>query len=149
MTTFLRAAVGVVALAAAGCSGGSVTVTGKVAYQGKPVVFGSVVVIGKDGLPKAGLIEPDGTFRIAGVVPGSVQVAVSSPPPPGAAPAPKPRGGRTGGDWEDDEKILPTVAGDPAVAKAWFPIPDRYGDPAKSGLTATVGSGQPLDLDLK
>ena len=35
------------------------------------------------------------------------------------------------------------------MIKSWFAIPDKYGDPAKSELTAEVKSGQPLDIDLK
>jgi len=146
MTAFLRTALGIALLAATGC-GGTADVAGKVTFQGKPVVFGTVVVIGSDGIPKSGAIQPDGTYRVRGVKTGTAQVTVSSPPPPGVATAGKKKGGR---DEDDDRR--PADAGNavsPEVAKGWFAIPDKYADPARSGLTAEVKSGQPVDIDLK
>lgn len=136
-------------LALAGCGGGTASVSGKVTFQGKPVVYGTVVLIGADGLPRSGQIQPDGTFTVPGVAVGTAKAAVSSPPPPGAEPAKKAaRGGR---DAEDDERAPPPPPApvDPAVVKGWFPLPEKYGDPDKSGLTVQVGSGQPADFDLK
>lgn len=145
MTTAPRAAAAFAVLALAGCGPATADVAGKVTYQGKPVVFGSVVVIGANGIPKSGSIQPDGSYRVSGVATGPGQVAVSSPMPPGLAPVKK-RAAR-----DDDEKP-PADAGksvSPDIAKAWVALPEKYSDPAKSGLTAQVGSGQPLDLELK
>lgn len=149
MTRLPRAAVAAALLALAGCGGSTATVSGKVTYQGKPVVFGSVVLIGADGLPKNGQIQPDGTFTVAGVAVGTAKVAVSSPMPPGAETGKKSAAG--GKDAGDDDKIPPAGGSgvDPAVAKAWFPLPEKYGDPEKSGLTVTVGDGKPVQFDLK
>jgi hypothetical protein len=131
-------------LAAAGC-GGTVDVSGKVTYQGKPVVFGTVVLIGPDGVPKSGPIKPDGTFRVDGVKVGTAKVAVSSPPPPGAQTARKPRGGREG----DDKPPPDEAPADPEVIRNWVALPEKYTHPAQSGLTADVQSGRPLELELK
>lgn len=144
MRTLLQAAVGVAVLTAAGCGGGTADLSGKVAFQGKPVVFGSVVVIGADGVPKSGVIQPDGTFRVDGVRAGSVKITVSSPPPPGAAAAKK------GREDIDPSKVLKEAPVNPEVAKNWFPIPDRYADPDKSGLGQSLSPGSnQIDLDLK
>jgi hypothetical protein len=120
-----------------------------VTYQGKPVVFGTVVVVGPDGLPKSGPIQPDGTYRVAGVRAGAAKVTVTSPAPPGATPpgGPKPRVGR------DADERKPDDAGEavnPEVAKNWFPLPDKFGDLEKSGLSYTLQPGSnPIDIDLK
>src|SRR3954469_14066774 len=66
---------------AAFASGGSATVTGKVTMLGRPVVWGSVVLVGADGHSAAGRIEPDGTFTVANAPTGEVVVSVSSPDP--------------------------------------------------------------------
>jgi hypothetical protein len=150
MTPLLRIAVGVAVLAAAGC-GGTVDVAGKVTYKGKPVMYGTVLLIGADGIPKSGAIQPDGTYQVDGVKPGPAKATVSSPAPPGspAAIAADQRAGRGGRDPNDDRKVAEAQPVSPEVAKGWFPIPDKYADPLKSGLTADVKSGQPVDLDLK
>ncbi len=59
-------------------------------------------------------------------------VGVSSPDP---RPHAKPRGG-----GEDRAAVAPPAG--------WFPLPDKFADPATSGLTLQVGGG-PADLDLK
>lgn len=149
MSILIRTAAVAFALAAAGCGGGTVDVVGKVTHNGKPVVYGTVVLVGSDGLPKSGPIQPDGSFRVAGVATGTAKVSVSSPQPPGAAaPARKPRGGR---DADDEERTPPPAVApaDPEVIKGWFPLPEKYGDPAKSDLVVEVKGGQPIDLDLK
>lgn len=146
MRTLLPIALGLAALASAGC-GGAATVEGKVTYQGKPVVYGTVVVIGPDNLPKSGTIQTDGSYRVSGVKPGAAKLSVSSPPPPGAQVARKPRGGREAD--QDEPKADGVTPASPEVIKAWFPLPDKYADPAQSGLTADVRSGQSVNLDLK
>jgi hypothetical protein len=147
MRTLLTIALGLAAVAAVGC-GGTTSVEGKVSYQGKPVAFGSVVVIGTDNIPKSGAIQPDGGYRVSGVKPGPVKLGVSSPPPPGAQVARKARLGR---DADDDERRPADEErpASPEVLKAWFPLPGKYADPTQSGLTADVRSGQPVNLELK
>jgi hypothetical protein len=146
MRTLIGTAVGVAFLAAAGCGGGTADVAGKVTYQGKPVVFGTVLVIGPDGVPKSGAIQRDGTYRVAGVKVGAAKVSVSSPPPPGS---PKFAGRKVGRDAVDDDKVITEEPVDPEVAKSWFPIPERYADPEKSGLKADVAADRPFDIDMK
>ena len=150
MTRFIRPAVLMaVLLALTGCGDPTTEVSGKVTYQGKPVAYGTVVVLDAAGAPKSGAIQPDGTYRVSGVRPGPVKVAVSSPPPPGSEPTRKSAGGRDGRDSDDDKPPPNMPPAAPEVLKNWFPIPDKYGDPNKSALTAEAKSGQPIDIDLK
>ncbi len=147
MTRPIRPTVLFAVLLLTGCGGGTTDVSGKVSFRGKALVYGTVVLLDAGGTPKAGTIQPDGSFRITGVKIGPAKVAVTSLAPPGSESArkadPRDRGG-------DDKPPPPEVAAvSPEVAKAWFPIPDKYGDPAKSELTADVKPGQPLDFDLK
>ena len=147
MRALIAGAVSAAVLAAAGCGGGTTDVAGKVTYQGRPVVFGTVLVIGPDGVPKSGPIRKDGTFRVAGVKLGAATVTVSSPPPPGWQQ--KAGGRKQGREADDGDKVVADEPVDPDVVKSWFPPPDRYADPARSDLRADVKPGQPLDLDLK
>jgi hypothetical protein len=97
---------------------------GTVTYQEKRVRMGSVLVLGVDGVPRAALIQDDGSYAVADVPAGPVRVAVNSPDPR-AAPAISSR-----------KKAPP-----PADAGKWFAIPERYADFERSRLTFTVKPG--------
>lgn len=129
-----------------GCGGSTTDLSGKVSYKGKAVVYGTVVVIGSDGIPKSGEIKPDGSYRVNGVKLGAAKVSVSSMRPPGSEPAKKVR---ERGDEEGDKPPPQVTPASPEVIRDWFPIPDKYADPAKSELTVDVKPGQPFDIDLK
>lgn len=146
--TTAAAAVLCAALTAVGC-GGTADVSGKVTYKGKPVVYGTVVLVGPDGIPKSGAIQPDGTYRVSGVAVGTARVAVTSPKPPGSEPPPARKA--QGRDATDEDKPPPEPAppASPEVIKNWVALPEKYGDPGKSEITVTVKSGQPADIELK
>jgi hypothetical protein len=120
-----------------GCSPSSTTASGKVTYQGKPVVWGSVTLVAADGSVHQAGIEPDGTYTVSNVPVGSVKVGVesSAPPVPGVR-------GRDG----DARGSVPPPAPPPG---AWFPLPANLSDPAKSGLTIEIRKGQPANIDVK
>ncbi|HET6575303.1 MAG TPA: hypothetical protein VFG68_16980 [Fimbriiglobus sp.] len=141
----LLSTVAVVALAVAGC-GGDADMAGTVTYKGKPVVYGTVVVVGADGIPKSGTIQPDGTYRVSGVKAGPAKVAVSSPRPSASAPADD----RKGRD-RDSERVVPApIPVDPEIVKNWFALPEKYGDPAKSELNYLLqGGSNAVNIDLK
>ena len=121
---------------AAGC-GGRGDVAGKVTYQGKPLVWGTVQFEGSDGMLKQANINGDGTYSVRGLAPGEAKVAVSSINPKSADFQPRVVEGR-----------LPPPPR-PEV-KGWFPIPDKYDTPHKSGLVYTIKSGpNTIDIDLK
>ena len=113
-------------LATTGCGGNNATISGKVAYKGRPVASGSVVVLNPDNTASKGEIRPDGTYSVSGVARGRVKIGVLSADPskgPSAAP------GRTAG---------------------WFPLPRPAGNPGTSGLECEVTrSRQQHDIEIK
>lgn len=139
-STPLRLSLGLVALVVAGCQG-SGDLSGKVSYQNKPVVWGTVLVVASDGTIHQANIERDGSYSAKGVRVGEAALAVNSPDP--TAPLIR------------KPEVQPLE--DPAEARQraelkrnWFPLPDRYGDPKGSGLTHTVGGGMNArDIELR
>ena len=127
--------IGLLALVAAGCQSKG-DVSGKVTYKKKPLVFGTVVFEGSDGMLRQGRIERDGSYSVTGVATGEAKVAVSSLNPKSSdfqllqredGPKPPPR---------------PDYPG-------WFPIPDRYDAPYKSGLRYTIkGGANTINIEL-
>ena len=122
--------------AAIGC-GGQGNVSGKVTYDGKPLVWGTVQFEGSDGIVKHGNIQPDGTYTVNGVATGEAKAAVSSINPSSSDFQPIQREGR------------PPRPPRPEV-KGWFPIPEKYDTPFKSGLTYPIKRGNnEIDIELK
>src|SRR4051794_1498269 len=111
-----------VLLLSAGCSR-TASPGGKVTYQGKPVVCGSIALRAIDGSMHQIGIEPDGTYQLENVPVGLATVGVSSPDP---KPSARQNDGRT--------KPPP-----PPPPGAWFPLPAKLGDPSTSGVTLEVG----------
>jgi hypothetical protein len=116
-------------------------VIGKITFEGKPVSFGSVVMVGVDNQPVQGSIQPDGGYALQGVAYGLVKVAVFSPDP---TPASLP----DGVVLREGRK----VAGSPPRIdpKHWFPLPEKYSNHESSGISLTVEREQTkFDIDLK
>jgi len=144
MRRHLAPASGLFVLAAvvAGCAPATTPVSGKVTYQGKPVVWGNVSIIASDNVSYPGEIKEDGTFTIAKAPPGPCKIGVSSPDPSAGG-----RGGakttgieaKTGG-----EGVRPA----PPPGK-WFAIPQEYMDPVTSGVKGEIKKGEPLNVELK
>jgi hypothetical protein len=137
--TLTRTALAVV-LGLTGCGGGKATVQGKVTHRGKALACGTVLLVGADGVTVAGEIAGDGSYAVAGVTAGPVQVGVvSKPPRAGARPS---RGGpvRT----RTDARASPA-----ADRSKWFPIPEKYAEPTTSGLGLTLQAGaNTQDIEL-
>jgi hypothetical protein len=135
-----------VVLVFAGCGDGKANVTGKVIHQGKTVLFGTVIMQGPDGIPMTGMIQPDGTYIVQGVASGNVLIGVVSRDPGVLAGTGGRRRGNAGGANSDTPES--TLA--PIVERSkWFPIPQKYEDPAHSGFQAKIGSGsQNYDITL-
>jgi hypothetical protein len=128
------------ALLAAGCGDSRGTVTGRVAYQGKALTSGSVVLYAADGQVYTGLIAPDGRYTIPNVPRGQLQATVRSHTavPPGFGVGSSPPKGVNGPHG-------PTSGPPPRPVPA---IPDRYGVPEESGLAVTVTAAQ-TDFDIE
>jgi hypothetical protein len=123
-------------LAALGCAGKG-DVSGKVSYNGKPLVFGTVQFEGSDGMLRQANIERDGSYSVRGVATGQAKVAVSSLNPKSSDFVPMQREG------------APPPPPRPEV-KGWFPIPEKYDTPHKSGLTYPIKRGEnKIDIELK
>ncbi len=118
-------------------------VTGRVTYQGRPVIWGSVVIAGKDGRSAAGPIKPDGTFEVANAPTDAVSVAVVSRDPLLQT-------------WATNIKVSrnrPTRAAfsaSPVDRKKWFPLPAKFEDPSNSGVATTLKRGDnEFNVDLQ
>jgi hypothetical protein len=129
-------------LSASGCDSNTSTLVGKVTYQGKPVVGGSVIVYCPDRQIVRSIIGTDGTYSIPNVPSGQAIVTVQ-------APARVPAGLRM-------KQSLPPSSGGPipptveANDTARVLIPQRYALPEESGLSVVVDRGQvTYDIDLK
>jgi hypothetical protein len=119
----------------AGCGWRRAEVRGTVRHNGRPLTSGTIQFLGRNGVPCAGTIGPDGTYSVR-VPPGPAKVIVSRP-----ASVPGPRlDGPSGG------RISPLAEADTADAS---PLPQRYADWSASGLTAEVKPRTTLqDFDL-
>jgi len=127
---------GFLALVAVGCQGKG-DVSGKVTYKGKPLAFGTVQFEGSDGGLRQGNIETDGSYFVSGVATGEAKVAVSSRNPKSSDFIPIQR--------EGQKKPPP-----PPDRPGWFPIPEKYEAPYKSGLTYVIkGGANTIDVELK
>lgn len=128
------AKVALFALLAIGCGRGDVA--GKVTYNGKPLVWGTVQMEGSDKLVKYGNIETDGTFLVEDLPTGEAKVAVSSINPNSSD-------FQVRGTENRPAKPRPQI-------KGWFPIPAEYQDLSKAKLSYTVKRGQnTYEIDLK
>jgi hypothetical protein len=115
-------------------------VSGWVTYNGYPVGSGSVVMVGWDGLPVYGQIQPDGSYFIKKPRTGVVKVAVTSPAPV----APILAKSRVG------DKFRASDNASASPPDNWFAIPARYGDPETSDLSLDVRTGRnSFDIELK
>ena len=127
-------AAALLALTAVGCLRRG-DVSGKVTYKGKAVVFGTVLMQGQDGL-RQGNIAPDGSYTVKAVAVGVAGVAVNSPNPKKIELYPNK-------NPKFKQEPYPDVPG-------WFPIPAKYEDVGKSGLTYTVkGGNNTHDIELE
>jgi hypothetical protein len=112
-----------------------------VTYLGKPVICGSVVLRGPDGRSAAGRIEADGTYTVRDAPTGEVVVGVSSPDPLIQHYATQLKSSR--------ERVPVAQWAAPSVdRRQWFTIPNRYENPATSGLTLSVSRGTNAKCDL-
>jgi len=129
--------------AAAGCSGGTASASGRVLYDGKVVKSGSVVFYGPDGVGVPGVIGPDGRYEVTGVLPGTVKVTVTSPSLAETEAGIHRAGRGPAGPLPKDAKLH---SKDPN----WFPIPAQFGKPETSGITIELKAGSnSVDVSFK
>jgi hypothetical protein len=131
-------------LVLAGC-GSRATVTGKVLVGDEPVTGGTVTFLTDDDHAFSSPIKEDGAYTIEKIPPGPVKIGVLGSSGGGI---PLPPGVPKGGDpFKGVRDKLPGEdgGGDPfnlkAKGKTGPPVPTRYSDARKSGLTYTVTAG--------
>jgi hypothetical protein len=135
-------------LATIGCTGKG-DIQGTVSYRpaSKKVAFGTVMFIGADNQPRYGIINPDGTYLVRGVPSGKAKITVASPNPVqppdarGAGRVDRAQIGDRKPEGEGEPSATATAQPAPEVAKSWFPIPEKYAEPDKSGLAFDVKRG--------
>lgn len=136
----------VFAIAVCGCSSNpkTVEVTGTVTYDGKPVE-GAIVTFGptaEDGEAASAKTDASGNFTLStfekddGAIPGKYNVGITKT--------------ESVGGMSKDEEHAAVEAGKPVKqAELVAKIPPKYGDPAKSGLTAEVTEGGENHFEFK
>lgn len=135
MSQFLtrRAWLGCVAITAALASGCAderrSTVRGTVTLKGQPLSAGVVRIYSPDDRISTAYVQPDGSFAVTDVLPGTVRVAVL-PSNTTSMPSPK----------DKDAKGRPKKPAAPGVDEkgARSPIPKKYQDVNTSGLSFTI-----------
>lgn len=132
-----------------GCSSSKGTISGKITYQGKPLAAGTITLVPEKG--GGGFSGPirNGEYKVEGVPPGPVKIAVSTSSTPKSAI----------GKMQPPPEVMKSAIRDrPAEqaddsakpsASAAVPIPRKFQDPETSGLTYTVQSGNQVhDIDI-
>jgi len=170
MTQIRVAMIGVLTLGLlvlCGCARPIGTVKGKVAYAGKALKGGSVMLVSTEGRQNfAAAIQEDGTYTIPNALSGDYKVCVdtsnmkppttsggySNVPQPKSGAAPK-KGKSLDPGTEVPEGYKPSSPADAAAAanaKRYVEIPLKYKDSDKTDLSYTVVAGdQTFDIDLK
>jgi hypothetical protein len=116
--------------AMSGCGPGYGDVSGTVSYNGKRLRFGTVTIVGSDGIPRYGNFDADGNYSIEHIAAGECKVAVASPNPKGLP-----------GYTPEERRIS---------SENWFEIPAKYLHPLTSELTYTLRPGrQTYNMELK
>ena len=123
-----------IVLAAIGFGRSKATVTGRVTHKGRPVIWGSVLLVGADGRAASGRIEPDGSYAVTNAPQGEVQVGVISKDPLVQHYA-------TQIKTQRERVALKKWEALPVDRRQWFPLPPQYEDPKTSGLATTISRG--------
>jgi hypothetical protein len=123
------------AVALTGCGGSGTDkakeIRGSVSYKGQKLESGTVRFVSANNEVAFARVQPDGSFIITDVSPGEVKVGVIQGNEP-----------RSVGDSSGKPAAKPTK---PPVV-----LPQKYQDPATSGVTKTVeASTRQLDIDFQ
>ncbi len=140
-----------VALATAGCSRSTATVSGTINFKGAPLKGGTVLFVNEDGTTVSATIGEDGKYTIRNIHPGPVQIAVKTAflRPNDKAPASKHPYKLVNPPADQEGQPIQRGHDPTANAKRFVAIPPHYEELDTSGLTYTVEPGnQTHDLDL-
>lgn len=133
---------GLLVAAAGGCGGGTGSLSGTVTFNGRPVTSGTVQVFLADGSTRTSDIAPDGSYAVADLSAGLIQIGVSSPNP-------KKRYDELVSRAKTEDQKKAVVPPNPAAVRSWVALPEAAARPESSGLAATIKPGDNLqDLAL-
>jgi hypothetical protein len=127
----------------AGC-GGKGTITGTVTYKGTPIPAGTILFVPSNGGPSVNAPINDGKYTAEKVPTGRAKVSITSMYVQQTSASPMMMMGAKSGP-PLDAPIPPEARKameEGMKPKKGLQIPDKYADPAQSGLTYTVRSGQ-------
>lgn len=131
-----------VAIAGCGGDGGKVSITGTVEMDGKPLGEATVGFLSENGSSMSSAATgSDGKF-FAKVAPGMNKVTVSKADPAAAPPPP----------MKEEDTLSPVdteLAKMRTAPKPKDTVPERFGDPNKSGLRYEIRKGmEPMDISI-
>jgi hypothetical protein len=131
-------------LMAAGCSGGSGTVTGRVTFNGKPLALGTITFHAEAGDQEVfNALIRDGSYSVDGVRAGPTKVTVVTVDTAQVGAPPTEAGGAR--EKGDGLKAPPKKPSSSFVA-----LPKHYSNPGSSGLGLEVHQGtQTFNVELK
>lgn len=123
----------VLTIVTVGCGSNTGTITGNVTFQGEPITIGTIAFIGLSGTVASATIQ-DGSYTLSDAETGLATVTVTSHEP---SPMMHPPTG-------------PDPNAPPPPPLKYVPIPDRYSNPKRCGVTYTVRPGkQTYDVVLE
>lgn len=113
--------------------------SGKVSFQGKPVVVGTVQLLCADGVPRSCVLQ-DGTYSFRNLPTGAVELSVNSPDPVKIYRPDKRK-------FSPASKLPPPKL---ANRDKWFAIPEKYASFSTAELNYLLQPGNnQFDIDLK
>lgn len=151
-------------LVVAGCNKPVGTVSGKVTYQGKALKGGGVTFVSTDGGRSfAGIIGPDGSYKVTEIVGGTYKVTVDNNSlkgqertgPATAAPPPLVPAGAKGGPPPGANLPAGYVASDPnamkanAAGKNYVALPPKYLSADTTDITYEFKGDDTFNVELK
>jgi hypothetical protein len=152
MRWFILATVAALLLTTAGCGRARSKVHGTITYRGTPVAGGTIIFISDDNQTHPARIGADGSYHVASVPRGHVQVSVQADQPhnsPRPQPGAKDSDAFAKGAAADDDR----AKGGRAPEKSSGPVvnlPPKYMDPGKSDLGFDLAEpDQEYTVDLK
>jgi hypothetical protein len=123
-----------------GCGEGRGRLYGKVRYQGKTVVYGTVEVYAEDGSARTGMISTDGSYEVKDIPAGAAKIGITSAD----------RTAKTSLDKTRLTLRTRDASTDQGKPTGWFPLPAALGKPETSGVTTRVSRGSnEFDIELK